>query len=193
MALIIRRIKTTGRVLVAKKPTIYKLRISLSDLNRNYYDTLNLTLAQHPSETVERMMVRILAYCINAQEHLVFAKGLNADDEPDIWARTLDDQISLWIDVGEPSFDRIKKASHLAPAVKLYCFNSKSDVWWDQAKGKINQLKASVYRFEWQDIQALAALVQRTMDISVTITGDSAYVATELGEYEVNWETLQAQ
>ncbi len=176
---------------MAIKPTIYKLKISLSDLNRNYYDTLNLTLALHPSETVERMMVRVLAYCLNAQEHLSFTKGLSAIDEPDLWVRTLDDQISLWIDIGEPAVDRIKKASRLARAVKVYCFNTKSDVWWQQAKQKINQLKASIFRFQWLEIEALAALVQRTMEISVTITGDSAYVATELGECEVSWEVLQ--
>ena len=176
---------------MAIKPTIYKLKISLSDLNRNYYDTLNLTLAQHPSETVERMMVRVLAYCINAEERLAFAKGLNADDEPDIWARSLDDQISLWIDVGEPAVERIKKASRLASTLKVYCFNSKSDVWWSQAQAKISRLKASIFQFQWEEIQALAALVQRTMEISVTITGDSAYVATELGECEVSWLVLQ--
>jgi len=177
---------------VAIKPTIFKLKISLSDLNRNYYDTLNITLAQHPSETAERMMVRVLAYCINAQEYLVFAKGMNDIDEPDIWARTLDNQITLWIDVGEPAVERIKKASRVAQALKIYCFNSKSDVWWDQAKGKISQLKTSILRFQWAEIQALAMLVQRTMEISVTITGDSAYVATKLGECEINWEILQA-
>ena len=176
---------------MAIKPTIYKLKISLSDLNRNYYDTLNLTVAQHPSETLERMMVRVLAYCINAQEYLAFAKGMNDVEEPDIWLRTLDGQLTLWIDVGEPAVDRIKKASRLSQAVKIYCFNSKSDVWWDQAQDKIKQLKASIYRFDWLNVQALAALVQRTMEISVTITGDSAYVATELGECEVNWEQLQ--
>lgn len=176
---------------MAIKPTIYKLNISLSDIERNHYDTLNLTLALHPSETIERMMVRVLAYCINAQEHLSFTKGLSAIDEPDIWARTLDDQIALWIDIGEPAVERIKKSSRLANAVKVYCFNSKSDVWWEQAKDKIKRLKASVFRFQWQDIQALATLVERTMEISVTITGDSAYVATALGECEVTWEVLQ--
>ncbi|MCK5724990.1 MAG: YaeQ family protein, partial [Gammaproteobacteria bacterium] len=84
---------------MAIKPTIYKFRISLSDLNRDYFDTLNLTLAQHPSETIERMMVRVLAYCINAQEHLAFTKGLSEISEPDIWARSLDEQTLLWIDV----------------------------------------------------------------------------------------------
>lgn len=177
---------------MALKPTIYKLRIALSDLNRNYYDTLNLTTAQHPSESLERMMVRVLAFCINAQEHLAFTKGLSVSEEPDIWVRTLDDQISLWIDVGEPVFDRIKKATRCATAVKIYSFNSKSDVWWNQGKAKFNELKASIFQFQWENIQSLTALVQRTMDLSITITDDSAYVATELGEREIPWATLQA-
>lgn len=176
---------------MALKPTIYKFRISLSDLNRDYYDTLNLTLAQHPSETIERMMVRVLAYCINAQQNLTFTKGLSEIDEPDIWVRTYDEQTALWIEVGEPSVDRIKKAGHIAKEVKIYSFNSKSDVWWAQVKGKFNPLKASVYKFEWEDILALAALVERTMDMSVSITGNSAYVATNLGECEVGWVSLQ--
>jgi uncharacterized protein YaeQ len=178
---------------VALKPTIYKARIALSDLNRNYYDTLNLTVAQHPSETLERMMVRILAYCINAQEYLTFTKGLSTVEEPDIWIRTLDDQVALWIDVGEPAADRIKKATRLANTVKVYSFNSKSDVWWDQARTKYSELRASVFRFPWDQIQSLAALVQRTMDLSITITGDSAYVATQSGECELSWITLQTQ
>ncbi len=99
---------------MALKPTIYKLNINLSDLDRDYYDTIDLTLAQHPSETLERMMARVVAFCINAEEHLKFTKGLSEIEEPDIWARTLDDQIALWIDVGEPDVERIKK-----PLVKL--------------------------------------------------------------------------
>jgi len=176
---------------MALKPKIYKSRITLSDIDRNYYDTLNLTIARHPSETLERMMVRVLAFCINAQEHLAFTKGLCAVDEPDIWVRTLDDQLVLWIDVGEPAVDRIKKATRRSPAVKVYSFNSKSDVWWDQGRARFNELRVSVFRFQWGNIQALAALVQRTMDLSITITGDSAYVAAESGECEVSWVPLQ--
>ena len=175
---------------MAIKPTIFKFRIALSDLNRDYYDTLNLTIAQHPSETTERMMVRVLAYCINAQEFLSFTKGLSTVEEPDIWARTLDDQISLWIDVGEPSLDRVKKACHHAQSVKVYSFNTKSDVWWDQDISKFKQLNANFYRFEWSDIISLAKLVERTMDFSVTITENSAYIATNLGECEIPWQEL---
>lgn len=177
---------------MALKPTIYKLRIALSDLNRDYYDTLNLTVALHPSETMERMCCRLLAYCLNAQEFLVFTKGLSAVEQPDIWARSMDDQIVLWIDVGEPSLDRIKKSSRQSQATKVYCFNSKSDTWWQQSQAKMSKLKVSVYQFQWETIQTVAALLERTMDFSVTITGDSAYIATEAGEQEISWTTLQS-
>ena len=177
---------------MAIKPTIYKLRIALSDLERNYYDTLNLTVALHPSETAERMMARVMAYCINAQEGLSFAKGLSDVAEPDIWARTMDDQTTLWIDVGEPAHDRIKKASRQAKQVRVYSFNSKSDVWWDQGKSKFGMLKAEIFRFNHSDISAMASLLARTMDLSVTITGQSAYVAGDNGEVDVNWEVLQS-
>lgn len=175
---------------MALKPTIYKIRITLSDLDRDYYDTLNLTIAKHPSETLERMMARVLAFCINAQDNLVFTKGLCAVEEPDIWVRTLDEQISLWIDVGEPTFERIKKAGRLSPVVKVYSFNSKSDIWWKQGQTKFNELKASIFQFQWRSIQKLAKLVTRTMDLSITITCDTAYFSAELGECELSWIRL---
>lgn len=178
---------------MALKPTIYKLNISLSDLDRHYYDTITITVAQHPSETLERMMVRVLAFCINAQEYLTFTKGLSDVDEPDIWARTLDGNISIWIDVGEPSVDRIKKASRLASTVRVYSFNSKSDVWWNKEQEKFRKLDASIFQFQWESVQALARLVERTMVLSITITDDSAYVSTEKGECEVSWLELHVK
>lgn len=178
---------------MALKPTIYKSRIALSDLNRHYYDTLNLTIAQHPSETLERMMVRLMAYCINASENLTFTRGISSPDEPDIWEQTLDGNIALWIDVGEPAVDRIKKASHLSQQVKVYCFNTKADVWWQQNEKAYSAIKVSAFQFQWQEIKSLAALVERTMELSVTITGDSAFIASKPGECEVNWTTLQSE
>ncbi|PSJ18617.1 YaeQ family protein [Nitrosomonas supralitoralis] len=175
---------------MALKPTIYKFKIALTDLNRNHYDTLNLTIAQHPSETLERMMVRMLAFCINAQESLSLTKGLSTAEEPDLWAHTPDGRIALWIDVGEPAPDRIKKATRLAQTVKVYSFNSKSNVWWIQEQAKFNSLTAAIFQFQWDNIQALAKLTQRTMDISVTISEESAYVATKSGECEIDWVLL---
>jgi len=175
---------------MALNSTICKLKISLSDIDRSHYDTLHLTVAQHPSETAERMMVRILVFCINAQERLEFTKGLSAADEPDLWIRSLDGQLVLWIDVGEPSIERVKKASRIANQVKVYCFNRKANTWWNQGRDELAQLKASYYRFDWESVQALARLQQRTMQLSVTITENSAFIATELGECEVSWESL---
>ena len=178
---------------MALKPTIYKFKIALTDLNRKYYDTLSLTAAQHPSETIERMMVRMLAFCINAQESLLFTKGLSTAEEPDLWAHTADGRIDVWIDVGEPDPDRIKKATRIAQTVKVYSFNSKSNVWWTQEREKFAPLTATVFQFSWPNVQALAKLAQRTMDISVTITEESAYVATESGECEVGWSVLKGE
>lgn len=176
---------------MALKPTIFKLKIALSDLDREYYDSLNLTIARHPSETLERMMVRVLAFCFNAQPQLVFCKGLSDTEEPDLWAHTLDGSLELWVEVGEPSVDRIKKATRMASAVRVYCFNTKSITWWQQGQNKIAKLGASVFRFNWEEIQELSKLVQRTMEFSITITANSAYIATELGECEVSLECLQ--
>jgi uncharacterized protein YaeQ len=177
---------------LALKPTIYKQKVALSDMDRDVYETLNLTIAQHPSETLERMMVRVLAYCLNAQENLAFTKGLSTPDEPDVWARSLDDQLLLWLDVGEPALDRIRKATRVAKAVKIYSFNSKSDVWWRQEQEGFAALPVSVYRVPWQSAQALAALVERTTDMSITVSGETAYVATDKGECQVDWEVLQS-
>lgn len=176
---------------MALKPTIYKFKIALTDLNRNYYDTLSLTVAQHPSETIERMMVRMLAFCINAEESLLFTKGLSTAEEPDLWTHTADGRIGVWIDVGEPDPDRIKKATRIAQMVKVYSFNSKSNVWWMQEQANFAPLTAAIFQFQWPQIQTLATLAQRTMDISVTITEESAFVATESGECEVSWVMLK--
>lgn len=178
---------------MALKPIIYKFNISLSDMNRGHYDALNLTVAKHPSENDERMMARLLAYCLNAQEYLDFGAGLSEVDDPAISVTTLDDQLALWIDMGEPAFERLKKATRKAEKVKVYSFNSKSDVWWDQGLSQFSQLPMDVYRFDWNDIQAFSSLLERTMEMSVTISGNSAYIATAKGECEVHWETLQEQ
>lgn len=138
-------------------------------------------------------MARLLAFCLNAQSELSFTKGLSSVEEPDIWAHSLDGELLLWIDVGEPASARIKKSSRIAKQVKVYCFNTKSDTWWKQNKDDFSTLATSVTRFDWLGIQSFAALVERTMDMSITITGESAYIASGLGECEVSWEELQYQ
>ena len=176
---------------MALKPTIYKARIALSDMEREYYDTLNLTIAQHPSETSERMMARLLAFCLHAEQNLRFTKGISTPDEPDIWSHSDDGQLLLWLDVGEPALDRLRKASRITKRVCVYSFNTKSDTWWQLGERDLAGLKVEVYQFPWISIQALAGLLERTMDMSVTVTGSSAYIATGAGECEVSWRQLQ--
>lgn len=178
-------------MILAIKPTIYKMRIALSDLERGYYDALNLTIALHPSETHERMIARVMALCLNAKKDITFTKGLSAVEEPDIWIRELDETISLWVDVGEPAPDRVKKASRQAKKMKVYTFNTKSEAWWTQSKSKIEKFAVDVIRFDWEQMKMLATHLERTSDWSVTITGQTAFVATSSGEVEVVWDVLQ--
>jgi len=176
---------------MALKPTIYKLTLALSDLDRGVYESLNLTVARHPSETLERMMVRVLAFCLNARERLVFCKGLSDSEEPDLWCHGLDGQLALWIDVGEPAPERIKKATRLAGEVRVYCFNHKADTWWAINGEAFAALSASVFQLPWPQVQALAGLMGRTLDASVTISDGAVYVTCEAGECEVTTCQLQ--
>ncbi len=170
---------------MALKPTIFKIKVSLSDLNRQVYEALNLTIAQHPSETTERMMARLLAYCLNASRSLVLCKGLSDTEEPDLWDKSDTGETDLWIEVGEPSVERLKKATRQAKKVVVYCFNSKASTWWSLEASKLDSDKLEVYQLAWPEMQQLAAKVERTMDISVTVSENSLFVATNLGEQEL--------
>ncbi|MFV0576767.1 MAG: YaeQ family protein [Vibrio sp.] len=175
---------------MALKPTIYKFRIALTDMNKDYYDTLNLTIAQHPSENEARMMARILAFCLNAHEDLQFTKGLSSIEEPDIWLKSLDDQIQLWIEVGEPDPERVKKATRLAKKVKIYSFNTKSDVWWNQNQAKLTQYNADIVQFDHQGIQDFTQMLSRTVDLGVMLSGNTAYISSDSSQCEVSWNIL---
>jgi uncharacterized protein YaeQ len=159
-------------------------------MDRSVYDSLRLTVALHPSETAERLWARVLAYCLNAEPDLVFTRGLSEASEPDLWVLAGDGRPELWIEVGEPTVERMKKAAGRAGAVRLYCFNSKAATWWAQHEAALRALPVSVQRFEWPSMQALAALLTRTMELSVTISDGSIYVATESGEVELSVTTL---
>jgi len=182
-----------GESKMALKPTIIKMNINVSNLDDDVYETIPLTIAQHPSETTERMVTRTLAFVLNNQEFLSFTKGLSEADDPDIWAKNYSDEFLCWIDVGEPAFERIRKACHQAKSVKVYSFNTKSNVWWKQSEREFNTTKAQVYQFDFEQIQAFATLVERTMDFSITMTDNVFYIATDKGSCEVNLTTLKSE
>ncbi|WED24489.1 YaeQ family protein [Vibrio sp. JC009] len=176
---------------MALKPTIYKFRVALTDMNREYYDSISLTVAQHPSENIKRMMARVLAFCLNAHPELKFTKGLSTTEEPDIWHKAADEKVKLWIEVGEPDLERIKKASRIADNVLIYSFNNKTESWWKQNHNKLKLLDVGVHRFSADSIENLTTQCDRTMDMSVMITGNSVYVSTDKGDCEVVVETLK--
>ncbi len=163
---------------MALRATIYKAELHVSDSDRHYYGSHVLTVARHPSETDERMMVRLLAFALNAHEDLAFTKGLSDTDEPDVWLKDLTGSIDLWIEVGQPEERRILKACGRADQVIVYCYGGHaSKVWWDGVRNKLERTRnlKVISLPNWQS-QALAALAKRTMDIHVNIQDGTAYV-----------------
>jgi uncharacterized protein YaeQ len=155
---------------MALKSTINKATIHLSDMDRNYYDTLQLTVAQHPSETDRRMMIRLIAFVLNANEHLQFGKGVSDEDEAAIWQINYSEEIELWIELGQLDEKRLKKACNRSQQVKLYCYGSSVDTWWRQSQSKLNQFnKLSVESFSEETSQALELLADRSMEFQVSI------------------------
>ncbi|RJF97937.1 YaeQ family protein [Noviherbaspirillum saxi] len=155
---------------MALKSTIFKADLQVSDMDRNYYGTHALTIARHPSETDERMMVRILAYALHAHELLAFGKGLSTDDEPDLWQKDLTGAIDLWIEVGQPDEKRLLKACGRAAEVVVYSYSSASNVWWSQCAGKLARAKnLRVFNLPADASAALSSLAQRTMQLQCTV------------------------
>lgn len=178
---------------MAEKPSIYKLTLGLSDMDRNVYCNYNLTIALHPSETIERMMVRILAFCYSAAENLSFARGLSAAEDPDLWLKHDNGSILEWIEVGQPSPDRLKKASSQSLAVKVFSYGRGLPVWWKTHAAAINALpKVSIHYFAADELQELCKLADRTMNFTVVITEAIAYVASASENVAVNLHKMES-
>lgn len=155
---------------MALKATIYKANIELADMDRNYYDSLNLTIAQHPSETPQRLMVRLVAYLLNAHPDLQFGKGVSNEEEAAIWQKDYSDTINVWIELGQLDEKRLKKACNQASEVKLYCYGSSSDTWWSQVENSLQKFdKLSVAQFDVATCEALAKLLDRNMSFQCSI------------------------
>jgi uncharacterized protein YaeQ len=166
---------------VALKATIFKASVQVSDMDRNYYQTHALTIARHPSETDERMMVRLLAFALNAHEHLVFGKGLSTDDEPDLWRKDLTGAIEQWIDVGQPDEKRLRKACGRANEVAVYSYGgSGAQQWRDSMRDTIARCgNLAVYAVPPAGSQAMAKLAGRAMQLTYTIQDGNLWVAND--------------
>ena len=173
---------------MAIKATIYKASVQVSDMDRHHYQSYDLTLALHPSETEERMMTRLAAFALLADEkegdeQLSFTKGLSTDDEPDLWQKNFSDEILLWVELGQPDEKRLRKACGRAKDVVVVNYNDKSDIWWEQNKGKTSRFdNLRVLQFAESEIQALEGLCARTMQLTVTIQDGEMWISSEQGE-----------
>jgi uncharacterized protein YaeQ len=179
---------------MALKATIFKAELQIADMDRNYYRDHVLTIARHPSETDERMMVRLLAYALNADEDLTFGKGLSADDEPDLWRKDLTGAIELWIDVGQPDERRIRRACGRARQVIVYSYGGYgAAIWWNQVGVELARAKnLAVISVPAAASQALAKLAQRNMRLNCTIQEQQVWLGDTVDRVQVDLTVNQA-
>lgn len=174
---------------MALRATVYKVQLDVSDLDRNHFAQYPLTLALHPSETEERLMVRLLAFAMHAGEDVQFGKGISAEDEAAVWEIDPTGQIRLWIEVGQPDESRIRKACGRSDRVVIVCYTRSANVWWNQNQDWLNKLeKVQVLQISVEDGNTLASLAQRNMNIACTIQEGMVY----LGEASVQPQVLKS-
>lgn len=177
---------------MAIKATIFKVNLQIADMDRAYYNDLSLTIAQHPSETDERMMIRLLAFVLHASEGLKFTEGISADDEPDIWQKSLSDEIEIWIDVGLPDEKRIKKACNRANRVYLYAYGGRTvHKWWQSMAEKLTRHKnLKVIALPQTATLSLGKLAQRTMTLQFTVQDGQIWIGDDKNNVLVELEPL---
>lgn len=178
---------------MALKSTIYKANLQMADMDRGYYRDHALTIARHPSESDERMMVRILAYALHADDALAFGNGLSTNDEPDLWLKDLTGAIQLWIDVGLPDEKLVRKACARAERVVVISYGRAATQWWRQAQDTLAQLDhLTVHVLPVSGSQALAGLAQRNMQLQCTIQEGQIWIGTPDQAVQVELETIKA-
>jgi len=177
---------------MALKSTIFKAALQIADMGRGYYADHPLIIARHPSETDERMMLRVLAFALHADPGLSFGKGLSADDEPDLWNRDLTGAIRLWIDVGQPDEKRVRRACGRAHEVVVYTYGRGADLWWGRSQAALERMQnLRVMRVPVATSQGLAKLAQRTMQLQCTIQDGHVWLGDKDGAVEVAVTTVR--
>ncbi|MEO3680544.1 YaeQ family protein [Rheinheimera fenheensis] len=165
---------------MALKATVFKVQLQIADMERHYYQSHSLTLAQHPSENNERMMVRLLAFALNASDSLSFTKGLSAeDDEPELWDKSLSGEINLWVEFGQSDEKWLRKAAGRAKQVQLFCYGGRSvPVWWKQNEQALRRYQnLSVLEINEASVADMAKLVNRTMQLQCNISDGQIWLS----------------
>ena len=178
---------------MALSATIYRCALQISDLDRAYYADHTLTIARHPSETEERMMVRLLAFSLHADDDLAFTRGLSQDDEPDLWQRALNGDIELWIELGQPDEKRLRKACSRAKHVVVYGYQTRAaEVWWQNQCTKLAQISnLGVKRLPLDIGKQLETMARRNMALQCTIQDNEVWLSDEQMTLNFGLETLQ--
>ncbi len=179
---------------MALKATIYKATVNVADLDRNQFLDATLTLARHPSETQERMMLRLLAWMKYADERLQFTRGLSADDEPELWLRNDYMGIDLWIELGLPEEKRLKKACSQAKEVALFTYNSRAaQIWWQQNQARCAGLSnLSIWYLDDTQLTQLSAFANdRTMTLQATVQDGAIWLSDERQNLEIHFDAWQ--
>ena len=177
---------------MALKATIFKAELEVSDLDRGHFATHSLTIARHPSETDERMMVRLLAFALNADERLAFGRGLSSEGEADLVLTDLTGAIDLWVDVGLPDEKWIRKACGRAGRVVVVSYGGRpAEVWWSQIRDKLDRLgNLRVIRFPHEATQAMAAMAGRSMRLQCTIQDGHVWLTDGQSSVQIEPATL---
>lgn len=180
---------------MALKSTICKAELSVADIDRSYYRDHVLTIARHPSETDERMMVRLLAFALHADERLAFGRGLSTEDEPDLWQRDLTGAIERWIDIGLPDEREVRKACGRAREVRVLAYGGRAvELWWQGAREKLErQDRLAVSEVPIDASRALSTLAGRSMRLQVTIQEGHVFVADGATSVPVDLRVLKAR
>lgn len=176
---------------MALKATIYKAQIQLADMDRNVYADPQITIARHPSETDERMMIRVLALAMGwpadtSEGTLELAKDMWEPDEPALWHKNFSDDILHWVEVGQPDDKRLMKACGRADKVSLWAFQSSTNVWWNNIASKLTRAdKLTVWQVPTEQSQELAKLAQRSMVLQVTVQDGTVWVGDGEASVEI--------
>jgi uncharacterized protein YaeQ len=166
---------------MAVKATIYKVELEVVDMDRHYYATHRLTLACHPSETGERLMVRLLAFGLNAHERLEFGKGISSE-EPDLWQRDLAGEIVLWIELGHPDERLLARAVGRAARVAVYTYSANPRLWWDPLRRRFDgEKRLSVFHVSARSARDLAGLADTTMSLQCSVQDGETWFRDDKG------------
>lgn len=179
---------------MALKATVHRAELQISDLDRHYYATHSLTLAQHPSETDARLMVRLLAFALYADERLAFGRGLSADGEPDLWLKSLTGEIDHWIELGQPEEADLRRACGRARRVTLVGYSGRAfDIWWEKNATALARCgNLDVITLPAGAAEALSGMLTRGMRLQCLVQDGEMQWMSESATVNVTPMVLQA-